>query len=111
MPVVSRGPTPGRYVIGGDGRLEPAAVQQEFEELWRELDVVADIGASGVPGPAGPAGGPGPPGTTGPGGATGVAGPVGPTGPQGPAGPAADVDGGVPNSVYGAISPLDAGGV
>lgn len=45
-------------------------------------------------------------------------GPAGPTGPQGPVGPAGssgyatlDLDGGHPDSVYGGVNPIDAGGV
>ena len=64
--------SPSRYVIGGDGRLEPTAVQQEFEELWRDLDQVADIADNGVPGQVGPQGPQGPPGTTGAPGPAGV---------------------------------------
>ena len=71
---MARGASPSRYVIGGDGRLEAPAVQQEFEELWREVDHVADIASSGVPGQPGPAGPQGPPGTTGAPGAPGPAG-------------------------------------
>ncbi len=45
-------------------------------------------------------------------------GPTGATGPQGPVGPAGssgystlNLDGGAPNSVYGGVNPIDAGGV
>ena len=44
-------------------------------------------------------------------GAAGVSGPQGPQGPQGADGGTYDIDGGAPDSVYGGILPLDAGGI
>ena len=44
-------------------------------------------------------------------GPTGPAGAAGPQGPQGPMGGTFNVDGGAPDSVYGGILPLDAGGI
>jgi hypothetical protein len=42
----------------------------------------------------------------------GIQGPVGPTGPAGSSGYATlDLDGGHPDSVYGGVNPIDAGGV
>jgi hypothetical protein len=69
-------------------------------------NIQGDTAIVGPPGGAGPQGGTGPPGGAGPQGGTG---PPGPTGPQGES--AADLDGGVPDSTYGGVSPLDCGGV
>ena len=48
-------------------------------------------------------------------GLAGLQGPPGPAGPQGPAGPAGDefgdLDGGVPDSVYGGMFVVDGGGI
>lgn len=91
--------------------------------VWRLLiseGVQGDLGPTGPTGPAGPTGPgiTGPTGPTGPGitGPTGPTGPVstqpGPTGPSGPTGPENDnVDGGVPNSVYGGGITLNGGNV
>ena len=78
-------------------------------------------GPDGPTGPLGPTGGPGPTGPTGPTGdpggppgPTGPTGPNGPNGPDGPIGPAGTgnglLDGGLPTSTYGGVSPVDAGG-
>lgn len=59
------------------------------------------IGEEGAPGPQGPAG---------PQGETGPQGPAGATGPQGEAGdPYGNIDGGIANSNYNNIDPLDGG--
>ena len=79
-------------------------------------------GDTGAIGPTGPSGGPAGPkgdtGATGPAGPTGAAGPIGPTGPAGATGPpgadgigTGNVDGGEPDSVYGATPLVDGGGV
>lgn len=78
-------------------------------------------GATGQQGPQGSSGATGPQGATGSGttgttGATGPQGLTGATGPQGPAGEGGGIsfgnyDGGEPDSIYGGITPLDAGGV
>ena|SRR5215831_7345967 len=96
---------------GGSGGYPPTTGQ-----LGKVLTVTTDGGpptwALGTPGPTGPTG---PTGLQGPQGLTGVTGPTGPAGPQGPVGPAAgdwsNLDGGAPDSVYGAISPVDGGSV
>ena len=75
----------------------------------------------GPTGPLGPTGGTGPTGPTGPtgdpGGPPGPTGPTGPNGPNGPDGPIGPtgignglLDGGLPSSTYGGVSPVDAGG-
>lgn len=60
----------------------------------------------------------GPTGPVGPGGATGPTGPTGPSGPSGPVGATGatgasivNIDGGVPDSNYGGIQSINAGGV
>jgi hypothetical protein len=68
-----------------------------------------NTGGIGPTGPTGPTGDPGgPPGPDGP------TGPTGSTGPDGPIGPAGTgnglLDGGLPTSTYGGVSPVDAGG-
>lgn len=91
--------------------------------VWRLLiseGVQGDLGPTGPTGAIGPTGPTGPvstvPGPTGPTGPTGAAstipGPAGPTGPTGPTGPENDnIDGGVPNTVYGGSIFINGGNV
>jgi hypothetical protein len=77
-------------------------------DQWKEqLNWLRDnSGATGVTGPTGPTG------ATGSAGATGATGATGPTGPSGSDGVAiSNLDGGYPDSTYGGINPIDAGGV
>jgi hypothetical protein len=92
------------------------------------INIVGPIGGTGPTGPTGPTGSIGPVGPTGPTGPLGNTGPIGPVGPVGPSGgppgpsgspggpgPAGTanglLNGGAPNSTYGGIFPIDAGGV
>lgn len=73
------------------------------------IDTIADYVAANAIGPTGP---PGPGGATGPTGPSGPSGPVGATGPVGPSGSAiVNIDGGQPDSNYGGIPTINAGGV
>jgi len=92
---------------GGGGY--PPTTGQQGKVLTVTTDGAAPTWALGTPGPVGPQGVQGPAGPTGAQGATGPAGPQGPAGPTG--GNWSNMDGGAPDSVYGAISPIDGGGV
>ena len=74
--------------------------------------IVGPIGPSGPSGPSGPAGVAGIDGPSGPAGVAGIDGPSGPSGPSGASGEGLlNLDGGIPSSIYGGISAIDAGGV
>lgn len=88
---------------GTPGHTKVIVIDPNNQRVDLDPALVASIGAGGggtstVPGPKG---------------STGESGPAGPTGPSGPTGAAgaafAEIDGGVANSTYGGISPINGG--
>ena len=105
-----------------DGKIQDPNTQRTFEQLEGRFNYIIDginqgtlpgVGNTGPTGATGGTGATGPTGATvgdtGPTGATGATGPTGPTGDDGVS--IANLDGGYPDSTYGGISPIDAGGV
>ena len=118
-----------------DVSYEPARTRKmELEQLITLVNEAAIqiVGPTGPVGPQGPQGPEGPQGVfgptgpqgpqgdssvgpTGPQGPIGVPGPTGPSGVSGPSGASGEgilnLDGGTPSSIYGGITPINAGGV